>query len=165
MNKYICIPHIYPNIKITLDYNKELVDCLKHAFGQYLFDEPFLEYPLLDVTIEKKTDYLNIKLNESEVTKFCNNNELVIHILNHIIHIKCYAELGWHVLHGIAVAKEQDAILILAPSMGGKSTLCTYLINNGYSFLSDDMIIIEMKNYSIIPFERNIKYVKAVKIF
>jgi hypothetical protein len=49
---------------------------------------------------------------------------------------------GYEALHASAVGDERGAILILAASGGGKSTLALELARRGFSFLADDVVVL-----------------------
>ncbi len=48
------------------------------------------------------------------------------------------ASLGEVIIHGAALTKNEQAVLIMGASGQGKSTLCTMLCASGYSILADD---------------------------
>lgn len=54
------------------------------------------------------------------------------------------ARRGVTVIHASCAAFQDKAILIVGPSGAGKSTLASYLANEGWSFISDDLVMIEM---------------------
>ncbi len=49
---------------------------------------------------------------------------------------------GHEALHAAAVADDRGAILILAPSGGGKSTLALELARRGFRFFADDVVVL-----------------------
>jgi hypothetical protein len=53
---------------------------------------------------------------------------------------------GHALLHGSALAGEQDAFAILGPSGAGKSTLATALSRRGYQLLTDDVVVLAAKD-------------------
>ena len=55
-------------------------------------------------------------------------------------------------LHGSAVEKNGKALVIIAPSMGGKSTLTSFLLENEFNYVSDDCVLIDTCDYSIHPY-------------
>lgn len=60
-------------------------------------------------------------------------------------------------LHGSVVAKNRKCTLFIAPTMQGKTTLCTQMVLKGYTYLSDDLIILD-KQCKIYPFVSPIKF-------
>ena len=60
-------------------------------------------------------------------------------------------------LHAAAVAKETTAILIPGISGSGKSTLAAWYIQNGYDYLTDELVALQSgQDPSILPFRRAI---------
>ncbi len=49
-------------------------------------------------------------------------------------------ERGWDFIHAAAVEVDERPILFIAPSMGGKSTLGDYFLQQGHPMLSDDKV-------------------------
>lgn len=60
-------------------------------------------------------------------------------------------ESRYFVMHAGGVARDQKAILFPANTFSGKSTLVTYLCGRGYSYISDDRVIIDISSCQIIP--------------
>ena len=60
-------------------------------------------------------------------------------------------------LHGSVVANNNKCILFIAPTMQGKTTLCTQMVLKGYTYLSDDLIILD-KQCRLYPFISPIKF-------
>jgi len=52
----------------------------------------------------------------------------------------------YHILHAGGVEIEGKAVLFLAPSFGGKSTLIDYLHAQGYRLLGDDSVAIDVRD-------------------
>jgi hypothetical protein len=57
-------------------------------------------------------------------------------------------------LHGGALADEQGAILLLAPSGHGKTTLTLALMAHGFTPFTDDIILLDPQTLAIQPFPR-----------
>ena len=55
--------------------------------------------------------------------------------------------------HAASVEVAKKAILLIAPSFGGKSTLADFLLSQGHRLLSDDKVRVEQKeeNYYVYP--------------
>jgi hypothetical protein len=49
-------------------------------------------------------------------------------------------ERGWDFIHGAAVEVDEQPIVFIAPSTGGKSTLGDYFLKQGHPMLSDDKV-------------------------
>jgi len=57
-------------------------------------------------------------------------------------------------LHGACLVKDDEIIFLIAPSGGGKTTLSLGLLSQGFSALTDDVIVIAKENFAIQPFPR-----------
>lgn len=54
-------------------------------------------------------------------------------------------------LHGGAVAHKGCAYLFLGATTSGKTTLISYLVNNGFSYITDDCILMNRETFAISP--------------
>ncbi len=61
-----------------------------------------------------------------------------------------HPELLW--FHAGAVANDRGAVVFAAPGGGGKSTLVTQLYQQGWRYLSDDVLPLELATGNIFPF-------------
>jgi hypothetical protein len=59
-------------------------------------------------------------------------------------------------LHAGVVARDGAAILLLAPTDGGKSTLTTALLLEGFAYLSDELAAIDPVTETVYPYEKRI---------
>jgi len=59
-------------------------------------------------------------------------------------------DLLW--FHAGAVANDTEAVVFAAPGGGGKSTLVTQLCQQGWRYLSDDVLPMELSTLNILPF-------------
>ena len=55
-------------------------------------------------------------------------------------------------LHGAAVEWNGKAILFLASTTSGKSTLTSYLTKNGFGYITDDCILLDRTSCDIHPY-------------
>ena len=72
-------------------------------------------------------------------------------------------EQKYHFLHAGSVAIENDSILFVADSFGGKSTLTDYFMKRGHSLISDDKVVVKKMNgqfYAIPSFPYHRPYRK-----
>ncbi len=62
-------------------------------------------------------------------------------------------ERGYDFIHAAAVEVDEQPILFIAPSMGGKSTLGDYFLRQGHPMLSDDKVatFLEQGRYYAVP--------------
>jgi energy-coupling factor transporter ATP-binding protein EcfA2 len=59
-------------------------------------------------------------------------------------------------LHSGAVARDNRAVLLTGPSGAGKSTLTTALLNYGYKYVTDEVVVISTADLGVLPFQRPI---------
>jgi hypothetical protein len=62
----------------------------------------------------------------------------------------------YHLIHAGAIASGRKALLLPAESGAGKSTLTAALVLSGFSYLSDDIVIVDQDTYHIWPFSKPI---------
>lgn len=67
------------------------------------------------------------------------------------LHLKDYL-----FLHSGAVAKDNKAVLLAGPSGSGKSTLTLGLLNYGYQYLTDEVVVVGLSDLKVPPFQRPI---------
>ena len=79
---------------------------------------------------------------------------LYLQLLNIIHGIPPASWMG--VAHASAVTSGKEAILFMAPSGGGKSTIASLLLANGYKLLSDDFVPIALNEPEVYSFPAGI---------
>lgn len=73
--------------------------------------------------------------------------------LNWVISNHCHQYL---ILHAAVVEKNGKALILPGEPGSGKSTLCAFLVHNGWRLLSDELTIIDMSSLTVIPLCRPI---------
>jgi len=63
---------------------------------------------------------------------------------------------GIFALHAGAVSYRGKAIIFVAPTMKGKTTLVSYLIHNGFDYVTDDCVLIDKNEMIVYPFPKPI---------
>jgi len=91
---------------------------------------------LLEVDLVKKSGCVSIHDSFWD-KKFYSKASLLIMLL-----IMLFWQYNLHELHGAALVKNGKGLLIIGPSGSGKSTIAMSLINSGWSYLTDDMILL-----------------------
>jgi hypothetical protein len=119
-----------------------------------------------------------------ELDKKCDVNLLGFWFVHQLLPIYMTLENMYEFIHAGAVEIKGKAILFIAPSMGGKSTLTNYFIKQGHTLISDDKVPVFLKNgkfmaagshpyhrpfreYEVLGYraEQFIKDLKPIKIF
>lgn len=116
---------------------------------------------------EENSDVMTI-INQSGEYTFCYEDRLICDLSRNGLYYVVYEVLQevaernfllYHtdVLHGACVEKEGKALVFLAGTNTGKSTLTTELIHQGYRYISDDYVILSKDSIEIIPFHLPVK--------
>ena len=79
-----------------------------------------------------------------------------IHLLENFLYTTLIPTDDVIALHGAAVAKSGKAQLLLASTMGGKSTLTAFLWKEGYEYITDDEIFISRSTMRLVPVRKNL---------
>ena len=75
--------------------------------------------------------------------KLPNPGDLIYHLTDRIVfHIADQAS-GSHCLHAAAVSHHANALVIPANSGAGKSTFTSWLVANGFDYITDELIIVD----------------------
>lgn len=152
--KFFYIPDVTKNgVKIVSD-SAEIIESLSLVFGQYVYNSCFLTNNInIDI---KSTDYGYI-VTTSTHKRFFKGIEKVLIFLGKILHSIAVSD-SWLLLHGFVIGKTDvsEAVALVGASHSGKSTLGTYLLNNGYDYISDDLVIVNVNSLEIVPFTRPI---------
>lgn len=76
--------------------------------------------------------------------------------IENIIYNTTYVEEGYFALHASAVCYGSNAFLLTGHTGSGKSTLTAWLCSNGFTYLSDDISIINISTLKVIPMKNMI---------
>ncbi len=137
--------------------NKNIYDMISTVFSNWITTNDEwnkCEY----VTIDVYQDKICIN-NKNQIKKITFTSvENLIYILIDVLSepYKVIRNRNLVFFHGSVVAKYNSASLILAPTMQGKTTLCTYLSLMGYTYISDDLVLVD-HNMNIYPLPTPIK--------
>ena len=103
-------------IKLVVDKNENT--------GEWLFDDPLCR-------ITKKIKHAGDLI-------YHLTDRIVFHIADKTKHVHC--------LHAAAVASNEFALVIPANSGSGKSSFTTWLVANGFAYLTDELILIDAQH-------------------
>lgn len=145
LKKYISLPNRVVDFCVQCN-DTVIIESLSLLYGKFV----------IDVSKRKSFDIVINKLNVNEYEMNYNSIRIVSsNPLQNISNIlfenpnfdsKCIA------IHGGAIEYRGEAYLFIAPTMSGKSTLISYLISKGMGYISEDCILINKKDLSIIPY-------------
>lgn len=136
-------------------------------------DMLFSMYIIKDFNNNEKNNTLYIPNNASSPFEFTYNTSVVNNItttevLMALISQHCFSinniySGDWWFLHGGAVRYKNSAILLLAGTGTGKSTLVCHLCSQGFEYMTDDIIPINKNSLAVVPFPKPI-YLRNIDI-
>ncbi|KHD07759.1 hypothetical protein PN36_16210 [Candidatus Thiomargarita nelsonii] len=94
---------------------------------------------------------------------FCDSSFINVkgHLIQEILKLS-YPDTEWlAMIHAMAVAYGQKAVVMPAPSGYGKTTLSAALLKAGFSYLSDDMVPIKRGSHQITPLPTSLSIKKG----
>lgn len=142
--KYISRPYHKPNIKIISNCN-DVIAMLSLQYRKYISDIECNQYITIQIT-ESNENYI-ISHDDNEIT--------TDYPLDSVIEIIADCTTYYSnilPLHGASVERNGIAYAFLASTTSGKTTLTSYLINNGYNYITDDSILLDKDTKVIYPY-------------
>ncbi len=79
-----------------------------------------------------------------------------VQVLHNILYSEKRIQPGIFALHAGAVCRNGKASVFAASTTSGKTTLITYLVQNGFEYVSDDCVFINMRNNTVYPYHNPI---------
>ena len=112
--------------------------------------------PQVQYSVIKNTKYFCIRENGKFRNRWAHRWPLYLSVMMCLrdslyLHLKEYL-----FLHAGALAKNNKAVLLPGPSGSGKSTLTLGLLNYGYQYLTDEVVVIDLSDLRVLPFQRPI---------
>jgi hypothetical protein len=156
MNNFIIkVPQTLPIINIVCQ-DRNLADIL---ISQYY---PYVE-SIYDITSINNDEIMKIIQNGDSICVVSNETiRKVANIKNplkftkNIIHRSLYCKDDFVIYHGCGMSTRGFSFLLLGQTFSGKSTLAAFLYAKGLQYLTDDFVILDTKNLSIIPYPKPI---------
>ena len=146
MKKYLNRPFHSPDFEIATN-DSYFIDLLRLKYGRYLTDNAIDNAYKIILTKKSVNDYLFEYPNGK-----INTNTPLYDIDRIFLNITVY-DNSILPLHGAAVERNGFVYIFLAPTATGKTTLVTYLINNGLGYVSEDCILLEKQNFTVYPYD------------
>ncbi len=145
--------------RVHFSYNNSwLVDMVHPGLAHLEIDSE--EIADVEFFLFKDADELILKINDDRFFRWpANKSEyfkgsVSLQLLNFLYGLNDQDWMG--AFHAAAVSKNNEAVLISAPSGFGKSTLSALLMANGLRLISDDLVPISRKHQQIFPFPAGI---------
>ena len=112
--------------------------------------------PQVQYSVIKNTKYFCIRENGKFRNRWAHRWPLYLSVMMCVrdslyLHLKDYL-----FLHSGALAKNNKAVLLPGPSESGKSTLTLGLLNYGYQYLTDEVVVMDLSDLRVLPFQRPI---------
>ena len=149
MKRYLDRPHMCPVVELDLD-DSNLESILSLQYGRYLRREPGDIPAGLHIIEERIGDsqYAIMACGETKIT------EHPLSEIDDILYDHTQVEDQFFGLHAGAVARGEKGYIFAAPTTAGKTTLTTYLVQQGFSYVTDDCVLINMDTYQITPYPK-----------
>lgn len=145
LKKYISFPNRTVDFCVQSN-DTVIIEALSLLYGKFV----------IDVSVRKSFDIVINKLNDNEYEMNYNSIRIVssnpVQNISNILFENPNFDSECIAIHGGAIEYCGKAYLFIAPTMGGKSTLISYLISKGMGYISEDCILINKKDLSIVPY-------------
>lgn len=143
ITRFLIRPHIRPHIRLLIE-DEALAGSLCAYFEGFCSEEAPAEtetISILGVGPPYRFDFRSCSL----------QTEHPIALLADVLHDSLVIEEGWTGLHAAGVAARGKAYLFAAATTTGKTTLTAYLLHEGFSYLSDDCLLISNQDLTLSP--------------
>lgn len=118
--------------------------------SQILFDY-LIKYYCFFLSKEKKS-HNKIKM----MVRPANSKKIGKFLIEFSLCVQSLLRDNYIMLHGAAVAKNGKAKVFLGSSGSGKTTISLFAALRGYRLLSDEICLVNKKNFTIAPFQRGV---------
>lgn len=143
ITRFLVRPHIWPRIRLFIE-DEALAGPLCAYFEGFCSEDEPAETETVSI-LGDGPPYRFLFRSRSLQT------EQPIALLADVLHDSLLIEEGWTGLHAAGVAARDKAYLFAAATTTGKTTLTAYLLHEGFSYLSDDCLLISQRNLSLSP--------------
>ena len=128
----------------------EVIELIERSFREMLEPEPTRIVGRLEVF--REDDKYHLVGNSIASEEYRSLDDILVWFNKEVIHhlIQANPDLLW--LHAGAAAYQDYAVLFPGSLGRGKSTLVTNLCENGWTYLSDDIVPIDLNSGKVIPF-------------
>ena len=131
---------------------------------------PYIDYSFMET--DKLIAYIT-QYDDATIALTYDKNEIIVNtklhqnliVIRKIIQSLLIFEDNFIALHASCVSLDSSAVFIIGKTMSGKSTLTSYLMSEGFSYLTDDFTLINLNSLSVIPFRKIIHIRKGTHQF
>ncbi len=131
----------------------EIIELVENGFSRML--EPASESIFGRLEVFREGDKYHLAgMNNTVIEEYRSLEDILEWFSQEVIHYMTLAspDLLW--LHAGAAAYQDNAVIFPGVSGSGKSTLVTSLCKDGWAYLSDDIVPIEMNSGRVLPYHR-----------
>ena len=97
----------------------------------------------IKLSVEHKEDAWHLCDHSNNLRrKLKNSGDLIYHLTDRIVFHIADKAIDTHCLHAASVARGSNALVIPANSGDGKSSFTTWLVANGFAYLTDELILV-----------------------
>jgi hypothetical protein len=140
------------DVEITYN-NQEALDLLDFLFGDMKSSGGTVSARAFDVVMAGRPTRMSLWEQEKQIY-FGQCKQTLAHLLaNEVIYEGIVGNHHHLALHGGAVAKDGKGILLPGKSGSGKSSLTAWLVGKGFSYLTDELVLLAGDG-TILPFTR-----------
>lgn len=116
-----------------------------------------LEHGQYATSVNCSTDYTITVSKNREIYKISFENQTIktdipLRIIKDIMYQERKYDENIFAMHGGAVEYKNGAYLVVASTTSGKTTLTSYLVSNGFGYITDDCILLDRESFKIYPF-------------
>ncbi|MCP4401598.1 MAG: hypothetical protein GY801_30400 [bacterium] len=131
---------------------REAFDVLDFLFKDRLHSSPDSALPLFTLKAIKPQTLLLYR-GEKLLCKG-GPGKVAVRLLSRVVYELAKISKGGLLFHAAALSRNGRSILMPGQSGSGKTFLAARLADNGYSYLTDEMTLVESKNYCLCGFEK-----------
>jgi len=141
------------NISITSKSN-DLLKLARINFGAFEVNQPITKEFALRYDLKVNTDFSHFEVirNESHSLQSTDIGLFIYHLEKDITVEIQYLCKELFFMHGAALEKNGELVLLTGHSGAGKSTTTWGLLNNGFSYLSDELAPINLESMHVSPY-------------
>jgi hypothetical protein len=102
----------------------------------------------LEIIVERIDDDMSILKYNNQIFQ----TDTPLQVIEGILFENINIQDGIFALHAAAVEYKEKAYALAAATTTGKTTLVSYLIHNGFNYITDDCVLIDKSNLSVYPY-------------
>jgi hypothetical protein len=182
---FVEVPEIQSTAKVNIYYHVENlprnfneINSIGKYYGDIDSDNvtrkfrlPFSKNAIIELSNLNKQPTLKINENYNRIGKFCINEFYPSGVHLRDLLSSCLINTDYIPVHSASFISDNNGIMLVANGGMGKTTILVKAIQQGYSFLSDDMTIIDKEcniypctGISSIAYESELKYLRDKSI-